>query len=113
MKNVTAAGLTAEFQAAFDGQTIEKGDGPRLWTQLRAVEDLMKDGQWRTLFTIRHRIALPHYRVSASEAGISARLRDLRKERFGAYQVERKRTGALYAYRVLPPLPTGQLEMKL
>jgi hypothetical protein len=99
--------------ATFDGATIEKGDEPRLWSQLLAIADLMSDKQWRTLRGIKAEVN-NQYSLMASEASISARLRDLRKPRFGAFLVERKRIGpgALCAYRVLPPPPTEQLEMR-
>jgi hypothetical protein len=62
----------------------------------------MLDGTWRTLEGIRST-------VGGSEAGISARLRDLRKPRFGGYGVERRRvSGGLFEYRVLRPRVTGQ-----
>lgn len=42
-----------------------------------------------------------HNLAGGSEAGISARLRDLRKPRFGGYQVERRRVeGGLFEYRI-------------
>jgi hypothetical protein len=95
----------------FDGQTIEPQDVPRLWTQLMAIEDMMvRRGDWLTFSDIRH-LLYKDYAVESSEASISARLRDLRKPRFGAYVVERRRQGPVWQYRVLPPLPTGQLEM--
>ena len=94
----------------FDGETATKADEGRLWTQLTATKDLMSDGRWRTLYEIRLQLSA-HYGCPASEAGISARLRDLRKAKHGAYQVERNRCGAMWEYRVLDPLPTGQLEM--
>jgi hypothetical protein len=87
----------------FGGVTYKRDkDGKRLWTQLQAVRDLMIDGKWRTLpesaVSVRQ-----YYRVKASEASISARIRDLRKERFGGYVVERKRLSAgLWAYRIKP-----------
>jgi len=54
----------------------------------------MSDGQWRTLGELSALTGDP-------EASISARLRDLRKPRFGGLTVERKyiRRG-LFAYRV-------------
>ena len=55
--------------------------------QLSAVLDLMRDGRWRTLYEIQKATG------EGSEAAISARLRDLRKARFGGYQVNRRRRG--------------------
>jgi len=61
----------------FDGKTFDQvKDGKRLTSQLERVKKLMKDHQWRTLSHI-------HNVVGGSEAGISARLRDLRKLKFG------------------------------
>jgi hypothetical protein len=54
----------------------------------------MADGNWRTLGQIA---AL----VGGSEASVSARLRDLRKKRFGGYDIERKHVGdGLWSYRM-------------
>lgn len=54
----------------------------------------MLDGQWRTLAGIQEI-------VGGTESSISARLRDLRKQKFGGYQVDRERVhGGLYQYRV-------------
>lgn len=72
-------------------------DGPRTATQREAVEALMADGMWRTLAAIAAH-------TGASEAGASARLRDLRKQQYGGYTVERKRAkpkSGLYLYRVV------------
>lgn len=80
----------------FDGDTYDAGqDGARLTKQLERVRTLMSDGQWRTLAQIAAA-------VNGSEAGVSARLRDLRKRRFGSLQVERKRADrGLWMYRVV------------
>lgn len=81
----------------FSGSTYDRAiDGPRLSTQLEAVRDLMVDGVWRTLAQIQTAIG------RGSEAAISARLRDLRKDKFGSYQVDRRRRGetGLWEYRV-------------
>lgn len=81
----------------FDGETFDaKQDGARLTSQLYLVRDLMLDGCWRTLPTIAEL-------TGGSESGVSARLRDLRKTRFGGYVVERRRTAipGLFEYRVL------------
>src|SRR4051812_16487519 len=71
----------------FDGSTYQpEKDEKRLSTQLSKVRDLMSDGEWRTLSVIQTI-------VGGSEASISARLRDLRKERFGSFLVQRRRFG--------------------
>ncbi len=81
----------------FDGITYDPDlDHDRLKTLLGRVRELMSDGTWRTLADIRQA-------CGGSEAGVSARLRDLRKERFGKHRVERRRkTEGLWEYRVEP-----------
>lgn len=81
----------------FDGATFDPAlDKVRLTGQLERVQRLMADGQWRTLKEIQ---AV----VGGSEAGLSARLRDIRKPRFGGRNVERRRRSvSLWEYRVLP-----------
>lgn len=84
----------------FDGRTFEPHhDAIRLSGQLARVRDLMSDQRWRTLAEIVDA-------VGGSEAGVSARLRDLRKSRFGGFTVDRRRRGApsagLWEYRVCP-----------
>jgi hypothetical protein len=80
---------------AFDGTTYDpREDHKRLNGQLLDVFKLMSDGQWRTLADISSV-------VEGSEASISARLRDLRKPKYGARSVERERIeGGLYRYRI-------------
>lgn len=80
----------------FDGPDLTSADTVRLGGQLAKVFALMKDGKFRTL---EHISIL----TGASEAGVSARLRDLRKAKFGGHTVERRRVragAAQYEYRV-------------
>ena len=82
----------------FDGATYDPAlDKERLETQLGKVYRLMRDGKWRTLAEIQ---AV----AGGSEAGCSARIRDLRKPRHGSHCVERRRRGegkrGLFEYRV-------------
>ena len=80
----------------FDGPAIETEDVPRLSSQLLEVKSRLLDGRWWTLRDLAREIG-------ASEAGVSARIRDLRKARFGGYEVERRRLeGGLFEYRVKP-----------
>lgn len=87
----------------FDGTTFNPGrDAPRLAGQLERVKRLMLDGHWRRLRDIA-------IEVRGTETAVSARLRDLRKPRFGRFVVERRHVGGgLHEYRMLPPMPTGQ-----
>ena len=83
----------------FDGPTFDpKHDAERLGAQLAKVRDLMADGAWRTLDEIGVAVFVPG-------ASVSARLRDLRKEKFGAFTVERRargeRSSGLFEYRVV------------
>jgi hypothetical protein len=85
----------------FDGETYEAPfDRERLGKQAKAVYDLMRDGKWRTLEEIGHATG-----YSRSMPAISARLRDLRKERFGGFEVLRRRSGeakaGLHEYKLM------------
>lgn len=79
----------------FGGETYEPAvDRERLFAQLQRVRDFMKDGQWRTLQEISDVTSDP-------PASVSARLRDLRKPRFGSRCVERRRRSrGLFEYRL-------------
>lgn len=83
--------------AQFDGATYDAlQDHSRLHTQLRDVRDFMLDGEWRSLHIISSATGYP-------EASVSARLRDLRKIRFGGYTVLRRRVKdgmGTFQYRV-------------
>jgi len=84
------------FQTAphFDGETYDKSDQDRLRSQLERVRKLMSDGKWHTLGSISIELGYP-------EASVSARLRDLRKPKFGGHTVERKHMGrGLWLYRM-------------
>ena len=61
---------------SYDGESFDPtADGPRLNRQLKAVFDAMKDGGWKTPAEIEAA-------SGANWASASARLRDLRKQRF-------------------------------
>lgn len=72
----------------FDGNTFDAAlDSERLTGQLGKVFSLMCDGRYRTLGEIVNAIG------GGSEASVSARLRDLRKPKFGSHVVNRRRRG--------------------
>ena len=72
-------------------------DGERLSRQAKAVWYLMRDKKWRTLPEISDKLGEP-------QQSVSARLRDLRKDRFGGWDVQRQYVAnGVWAYRVLKP----------
>lgn len=94
----------------FNGPVYDHdADHARLTGQLKRVYDCMADGQWRTLAEIEAVTGDP-------PASISAQLRHLRKQRFGAFIVEKRSRGerehGLWEYQLLPPAPamTGSTE---
>lgn len=78
-----------------DGSTyLHERDGVRLHKQHNRVLAAMRDGQWHTLAELAAATKDP-------EASVSARLRDLRKPRFGSYVVEREYVErGLFRYRI-------------
>jgi hypothetical protein len=73
----------------------------RLGVQREDVLAVMQYGIWRTFTEIQVAVQLNFDRFHP-EASISARLRDLRKERYGGYTVSRRsRRGNLFEYQVV------------
>ena len=85
-----------------DGATYNhQRDGIRLHKQHNRVLAFMRDGLWHSLRDISEATGDP-------EASVSARLRDLRKPRFGGFSIDRRYVArGLYEYRLL----VGQLEL--
>ncbi len=95
---VKARPIADAAQNSFDGETFNpRQDSARLTGQLARVRDCMADGVWRTLDEIK---AVTGDQTQA----ISARLRDLRKIRFGMHKVDRRRRGepslGIWEYRL-------------
>ena len=98
LRNETDLFCLAPRKPHFDGATYEpRADHVRLTKQLAVVAAVMSDGKWHTLSAIASITGCNH-------ASISARLRDLRKTKFGGYTVERRRAAnvesGLFEYRV-------------
>ena len=82
---------------SFGGETFDKAlDGVRLTSQLNRVFVVMSDGKWHTLAELSKS-------CGGTEAAISARIRDFRKEKFGGREVQRQRVdgSGLWAYRLV------------
>ena len=84
----------------FDGETfVPDLDAARLSKQIERVFSIMSSGEWYTLNELSTLCLAP-------ESSVSARLRDLRKEKFGNYLIERRRiTSGSWQYRL-----AGKLE---
>lgn len=79
-----------------DSTYVEARDGMRIARQRRLVHGVMADGQWHTLQGLAEGLRYP-------EASVSARIRDLRKAKFGGHTVERRYMGSgLWEYRLVP-----------
>jgi hypothetical protein len=90
----------------FGGDTFDPTlDETRLRIQLAAVFAAVRNGQWWTLAQLSQVVGAP-------EASVSARLRDLRKHKFGGYVVQKRRVpngNGLWIYR----MPNWQFNQNL
>lgn len=84
----------------FGGETfVAERDGKRLKPQLEAVKEIMLDGEWHTIYELSAELAARE--IPASDPAVSARIRDLRKAKFGGYNVEREYVAdGVWQYRV-------------
>jgi|TARA_B100000586_G_scaffold265245_1_gene236684 hypothetical protein len=85
-----------QTQIHFDGVTYDpKLDYTRLTTQLGKIYNLLNTGRW---FTLRQLADL----IKAPEASVSARIRDLRKPKFGEHNIEHERlSNGVWRYRMV------------
>lgn len=91
-------GLDGTTTAQFDGATSTAQDTPRLKGQLAAVRSVLRQNKhrWLNLFVLAAESG------GYSEASVSARIRDLRKPKFGWYTIERRRNGkGTHEYRMV------------
>jgi hypothetical protein len=81
------------------GPTCTEHDVPRLLTQMERVKAALSTHQWYTLAEIEAYTGYP-------QASISAQMRHLRKPKFGAYTIEKRRRtsghGGTWEYRLTP-----------
>lgn len=88
------AAATATFDG-HDGYIPQRDDG-RLRGQALAVWRILADCNWHTIPELSSA-------TGGSEAGVSARIRDLRKPRFGGHSIEREHVAnGLHRYRLRP-----------
>ncbi len=89
--------VAPESLPLFDGETITPAlDTQRLAGLLERVHQALSNGAW---WTLRELVT----QCGGSEAGVSARIRDCRKRKFGGAIIERRRRGdpkvGLWEYR--------------
>src|ERR1035437_8053530 len=85
-------------ETAFEGETyVPALDHKRLTGQLERVFIAMSDGQWHSLDWLA-------VQANGTEASVSARLRDMRKSKYGSRVIDRRRVGmsGLFQYRMVP-----------
>lgn len=80
------------------GVELTAADYERLTKQIDRVHAVLALGQWMTVEQIKIRIR-DWFSVTDPENSISAQCRNLRKQKFGGYQIERRRVGNVYEYR--------------
>lgn len=84
----------------FDGATIKSEDSARLSSQLDFVLKAMTSREWWTLDELQDYVERRLGR-RVTQTSVSARLRDLRKKRFGGHVIERRNNGGgLFRYRL-------------
>ena len=89
--------INEQLSPDFDGRTYEPAkDRKRLTGQLARVREIMSDGGWYNLSYLA-------ICTRGTEASVSARIRDLRKPKFGSHIIDRRRVGdsGLFQYRLV------------
>lgn len=90
---------TAEIESRYDGPEYgpetEPEDAKKYSVQMMLVHGLMMDGEWRSSLEICNKLAF------APTTRVDSRLRDLRKRKYGRWNVECRRCeDGVYRYRI-------------
>lgn len=99
--------MNPQTEMTFDGRTYDPAlDKERLSSLLAKVYWTLRNHP-ETWFTLSEL----YVRCGGSEAGLSARLRDLRKAKFGSHVIAMRRRGdpkrGIFEYRLADPTPTS------
>lgn len=76
------------------GIDLTPADHVRLTGQIERVYAVLKSGAWITVPELARRTGDP-------ENSVSAQVRNLRKSRFGGHEIERRRIGNYYEFRLV------------
>lgn len=82
------------------GVSLSPSDHVRLGKQLARVLAVMSDGRWYSVPAIKAAIAA-RFGTDDPETSISAQLRNARKPKHGGHDIERRRVGNIYQFRLL------------
>jgi hypothetical protein len=90
------SGIVTQTSLDFDGATYNaERDGERLASLHGRVAAFMSDGRWHTITEVQQA-------CGGSENSCAARIRDLRKEKFGGHIVEKQYVkNGLHEYRLI------------
>lgn len=95
----------------FGGDTFNaKRDSAALTRQLDEVRSVMLGGGWHTLAELSETVSKA-LGIKATEASVSARLRDLRKLKHGSYNIEKRaraNTKRLFEYHLGAAKPASE-----
>jgi hypothetical protein len=89
-----------DLQPRFDsGVTLTTSDHVRLGNQLARVLAVLGDGRWYSVPALRKAIYAT-WRIEDPEPSLSAQIRNLKKSKHGGHQIERRRNGNTYEFRL-------------
>lgn len=77
-----------------------------------AVRMAMQEGHWFTPYEVKG-IIMHRYEKQMSDASITARMRDLRKQRFGGYTIDRRQREGTRSFEYKRTRPTPQTELEV
>ena len=62
-------------------------------SQLKTIKDIMLDGMWHDKYSISDKTGI-------ELSSVASRIRDLRLEKYGGYEIERIKHESVYLYRL-------------
>ena len=97
----TAGGLSVAMQTVeFHGSDLQKSDVPRLGRQLRAVFDVMSDGQWWTTEAVYNIVCEMHPHTKWKMTSIDRQIRYLKDIPGCTVEIESRGDG-LFVHRLI------------
>lgn len=82
------------------GVRLEQADHVRLGAQIARVKAVLETGRWYTVPDLQDAI-WERFRVRDPEPSLSAQIRNLKKPKHGGHEIERKREGNQWFFRLV------------